>query len=103
MAESTEEHARHRLDDALNSPIRFSLLASLATVDEAVFGHVRDRIDVSDSTLSKQSSYLEEVGYVAIRKGHVGKRPRTWLSITSDGRQALARHVDALRAIVDGT
>ncbi len=43
---------------------------------------------------------LEEAGYVQVRKGHVGKRPRTWLSLTAEGRVAFDEHVAALQAIV---
>jgi DNA-binding MarR family transcriptional regulator len=79
--------------------VRFSIVAALAGVDEAEFGHVRDTVEISDSVLSKQSVQLEAAGYVKVRKGYVGKRPRTWLSLTSAGRAAYARHLEALRAI----
>jgi DNA-binding MarR family transcriptional regulator len=96
------EHARHRLDDVIHAPIRFSLMASLARVDEAEFAAVRDAIEVSDSVLSKQSALLESAGYLRIRKGYVGKRPRTWLALTPAGRSAFDAHVTTLRAIADG-
>jgi len=94
-----EGHARHRLDDVIHHPVRFSIVAALASVDEAQFGAVRDGVEVSDSVLSKQASTLENAGYVKVRKGYVGKRPRTWLSLTRPGRQAYARHLEALREI----
>ncbi|WP_248492050.1 transcriptional regulator [Tsukamurella sp. PLM1] len=37
-----------------------------------------------------------------IKKGYVGKRPRTWLSLTAQGRAAFASHLEALRAIAEG-
>ena len=49
--------------------------------------------------LSKQVSTLEQAGYVRVRKGYVGKRPRTWLSLTRDGRTAYTGHLAALREI----
>lgn len=101
MSSTGHTHARHDLDDVIHSPVRFSIVAALAGVDEAEFAHVRDTVEISDSALSKQSAQLEAVGYVKIRKGYVGKRPRTWLSLTSKGRTALARHLDALRQIAD--
>lgn len=55
-------HARHRLDEAIHAPVRLSLVAALAQVDEAEFAHVRDAIEVSDSPLSKQVAQLETVG-----------------------------------------
>ena len=93
------KHARHRLDEIIHAPVRFSIVAALATVDEAEFGVVRDVVEISDSTLSKQVSVLEGAGYVKVRKGYIGKRPRTWLSLTKVGRRAYTAHLDALRAI----
>lgn len=95
-------HARHELDDVIHAPVRFSIVAALADVDEAEFAAVRDAVEVSDSVLSKQSARLEDAGYVKVRKGYVGKRPRTWLSLTRNGRAAYTRHLGALRAIADG-
>lgn len=99
MTSTESHHARHRLDKVIHAPVRFSMVAALAEVDEVEFAHLRDTIEVSDSVLSKQSTHLETAGYVKIRKGHVGKRPRTWLSLTSTGRAAYRRHLKALRAI----
>lgn len=92
-------HPRERLDEVIHQPVRFSIAASLAAADELEFGFVRDVVDVSDSTLSKQATVLEQAGYVAIRKGYVGKRPRTWLSLTAAGRAAFQAHVATLREI----
>jgi DNA-binding MarR family transcriptional regulator len=96
------QHARHRLDELIHAPVRLSIVAALAQVDEAEFARVRDTVEVSDSVLSKQATQLEAAGYVKIRKGHVGKRPRTWLSLTPAGRSAYTSHLDALRAIAEG-
>ena len=93
------DHPRHRLVDALTHPIRFSLVAALNATDNADFATLRDQLGVSDSVLSRQASQLEELGLVHIKKGYVGKRPRTWLSLTGQGRAAWASHLDALRAI----
>ncbi|TWS23697.1 transcriptional regulator [Tsukamurella sputi] len=95
-------HARHRLDDVIHAPVRFSIVAALAKVENAEFAAVRDAVELSDSVLSKQASQLEAVGYVTIKKGYVGKRPRTWLSLTAQGRRAFESHLDALRAIAEG-
>ena len=36
-----------------------------------------------------------------MRKGYVGKRPRTWLNLTDNGRGKLAEHIAALQAIAE--
>ncbi|MCY1140953.1 transcriptional regulator [Actinoplanes sp. Pm04-4] len=92
-------HPRHRLDPVIHSPIRLSIVACLAAADKAEFAFVRDTVEVSDSVLSRQVTLLTEAGYVQARKGYVGKRPRTWLSLTAAGRAAYEEHLSALRAI----
>jgi DNA-binding MarR family transcriptional regulator len=93
------QHARHRLDEVIHAPVRLSIVAVLAQVDEAEFARVRDEVEVSDSVLSKQVATLEQAGYVKVRKGYIGKRPRTWLSLTPSGRSAYVAHLAALREI----
>lgn len=93
-------HPRHELDQHLNSPVRLSIVAALAHLDEAEFQAVRDAVEVSDSVLSKQVGVLENAGYIAVTKGYVGKRPRTWLKVTESGREALRHHLAALHALI---
>jgi DNA-binding MarR family transcriptional regulator len=98
----TPVHPRHRLDDLIHAPVRFSVVAALARVTEVEFGWMRDAVGVTDSALSKQISTLEQAGYVQVRKGYVGKRPRTWLRLSARGREAYDQHLRALREIADG-
>jgi DNA-binding MarR family transcriptional regulator len=95
-------HPRHELDDQLVHPVRFSITALLAAASKVEFSFVRDHVEVTDSMLSKQVSTLEQAGYVKVDKGFVGKRGRTWLSLTREGRRAFERHVAALREIAAG-
>jgi DNA-binding MarR family transcriptional regulator len=95
-------HPRHRLDELIHAPVRFSVVAALARVTEVEFGWMRDAVGVTDSALSKQISTLEQAGYVHVRKGYVGKRPRTWLRLSARGREAYDQHLRALREIADG-
>ena len=75
------------------------MVALLAAADRVEFSFARVHVEVSDSVLSKQMSALEQAGYIKVRKGFVGKRPRTWLSLTGEGRRVFARHLAALREI----
>jgi DNA-binding MarR family transcriptional regulator len=74
-------------------------MATLSGVEKAEFGFVRDTVEVTDSALSKQVSVLEQAGYVSVTKGYVGKRPRTWLALSPQGRQAFERQLTALAEI----
>jgi DNA-binding MarR family transcriptional regulator len=95
-------HPRHELDDLLGHPVRFSIVAMLVAASKVEFSFVRDQLEVSDSMLSKQVSALEQAGYVKVDKGFIGKRARTWLSITRVGRSTFERHLAALRSIAGG-
>jgi DNA-binding MarR family transcriptional regulator len=99
MTSDQRSHPRHQLDEVIHAPVRFSIVACLFGADRAEFSFVRDAVELSDSTLSKQVSVLESAGYVKVQKGYVGKRPRTWLSLTRTGRNAFGEHLEALRRI----
>ena len=93
---------RARFDELIHAPTRLSIVALLAASGWAEFKFVRDSVGLSDSALSKQLTTLEEAGYVEIRKGFVGKRPRTSARLTRAGRAAFDGHVAALQQIVSG-
>ncbi|SIO90245.1 transcriptional regulator [Nocardiopsis sp. JB363] len=95
-------HPRVRLDEVIHSPVRFSVVAALASAATIEFRVLRDLVEVSDSVLSKQIATLEEAEYVAVSKFRVGRRTRTSLTLTSQGRKAFDQHVRALRDIADG-
>ncbi|MEU6408540.1 transcriptional regulator [Microbispora sp. NPDC046933] len=96
-------HPRHELDEIIHAPVRLSIVAALAAADKADFRFLRDTIEVSDSLLSKHILTLEEAGYVRVEKTFVGKRARTWLSLTDRGRTAFDTYMDVLRRIVEAT
>lgn len=96
---SASDHPRHQLNDALGHPVRFSLTAALAQAEEIDFATLRDHLQVTDSVLSKQATALESAGYVKVRKGYIGKRPRTWLKLTREGEQVWRNHLAALQEI----
>lgn len=89
-----------RFDELIHAPTRLSLVSLLAATEWASFQFLRDSAGLSDSALSKQLTTLEDAGYVEIRKGFVGKRPRTSARLTIVGRAAFEQHVAALEEIV---
>ena len=56
----------------------------------------------TDGNLGSHLTTLENAGYVKIVKDFVGRRPRTQVGITAQGRRAFEGHVRYLRAILDG-
>lgn len=93
------KHPRHRLDDALITPVRFSVMAAVSTDAEIDFATLRDILETDDSALSKAITHLLDTGYVSVRKGYVANRPRTWITGTAAGKAAMAAHLSALQDI----
>jgi len=89
-----------RFDELIHAPTRLAIVSLLAASEWADFKFIRDTLGLSDSALSKQLTTLEEAGYVEIRKGFVGKRPRTSARLTRVGRAAFELHVAALQEMV---
>ena len=87
-------------NDLIHAPTRLSMVSLLAATEWSDFKFIRDSLGMSDSALSKQLTTLEEAGYVEIRKGFVGKRPRTSVRLNQTGRTAFEQHVAALQEIV---
>lgn len=72
---------------------RLAMCALLQGADWIDFATVRTLLEVSDSMVSKHSRTLEEAGLVEVRKGAVGRRPKTWFRLTPTGRAVLASHL----------
>jgi DNA-binding MarR family transcriptional regulator len=89
------------LNQLLLDPTRLAIMALLSAAEWAEFKFVRDAVQLSDSALSKQISTLSKNDYVEVRKGYVGKRPRTWLNLTDSGRDTLTGHLAALQDIAE--
>jgi DNA-binding transcriptional ArsR family regulator len=89
-----------KFDELIHAPTRLSIVSLLAATEWADFGFIRESIGLSDSALSKQLTILDEAGYIEIRKGFVGKRPRTSARLNNVGRAAFEQHVRALQEIV---
>jgi len=89
-----------RFDELIHAPTRLAIVSLLAASEWADFKFVRDTVGLSDSALSKQLATLEQAGYIEIRRGFVGKRPRTSARLTAAGRRAFEQHVRALQEMV---
>lgn len=89
------------IDPVIHAPLRLQICALLSATDEAEYALVREETGVSESVLSKHVKQLGDAGYVHVRKATLGSRQRTWLSLTSAGREAFVRHMRALTELAN--
>lgn len=94
-----EPSADTRLVPLLLDPTRLRIAATLLAAGEIEFGFVRDRVELTDSALSKQLKALSEAGLVTSRREPTGPARKTWVRLTPEGREQVGAHVTALREI----
>lgn len=86
-------------DELIHAPLRLQICAMLSPVRSLQFADIRDRLEVSDSVLSKHLSALAEAGYVEVSRVRADSRSRRQVTLTKPGRTALRGHLAALQAI----
>jgi DNA-binding transcriptional ArsR family regulator len=92
-------HPTNGLDDTVHQRHRLGILTITAEA-RAEFGYLRDTLGLTPGNLSRHLTVLEEAGLVHVDKGYQGRRPRTWVRITGQGRAALATELAALTELL---
>ena len=75
-------------------------LVTLPPGEEVDFNYLRDLLDVTDGNLGAHLRKLEEAGYIVVNKTFVNRKPRTYLSVSQEGRKIFDEHVAALEFIL---
>lgn len=75
------------------------ICAFLLPNDEVAFTVLRDALGLSESALSRQLKVLAEAGIAAVAREKGVPRPRAWVALTPEGREAVRGHLAALRDI----
>ena len=91
-----------RFDTVLLSRARLGIISVLIARKAATFMELKAILSMTQGNLTIQLRKLEEVGYVAMKKEFVKRKPRTTCRLTTKGRKAFLTHLDVLRAIADG-
>jgi DNA-binding MarR family transcriptional regulator len=86
-------------DELIHAPLRLHICAMLSPVRWLPFSDIRDRLEISDSVLSKHLSALAGAGYVEVSRVRADSRSRRQVTLTEPGRTALRGHLAALQAI----
>ena len=94
------DHPVTGLDEVVHQRVRLGILAIAHEARRVEFGYLRVQLDLTAGNLSKHLSVLETAGLIDIEKGYEGKRGRTWITLTPDGRSALAEEVGRLKVLI---
>ncbi|RIH89719.1 Winged helix DNA-binding domain protein [Meiothermus luteus] len=92
------------LDPLIHQETRLRLMALLAGLGEgakAEFSWLKGALGLTEGNLSSHLQKLEEAGYVAVEKGFVGRRPRTWVGLTPEGLRAYQSYRETLLGLLE--
>jgi DNA-binding MarR family transcriptional regulator len=98
--QASQGHPTNGIDERVHQRHRLGILTITAEAQRAEFGYLREALSLTPGNLSKHLTVLEEAGLVQVEKGYAGRRPRTWVRITRQGRTALAAELAALTELL---
>lgn len=90
-------------DSIIHQPVRLKIMAALRALPSRElleFTRLRAIVRATDGNLGAHIGTLEQAGYVEVQKDFAGKKPRTRVRMTRQGRQAFESYVAFLREIV---
>ena len=93
----------NELNKLIHEPARLRIMAtliSLARAEQIDFRSLAELLELSDGNLGSHLQKLEAAEYIEIEKTFEGKRPRTFVAMTTKGRKAFNAHVKALEQIL---
>ncbi len=92
-------------DPLIHQPVRLKIVAALKALSPGTqleFVRLKALVGATEGNLGAHLTTLEEAGYVSIEKDFVGKRPRTRVALTREGRRAFEDYVAYLQDIIAG-
>lgn len=98
--QASEAHPTNAIEETVHQRHRLGILTITAEAQRADFGYLREALGLTPGNLSRHLTVLEKAGMVQVEKGYQGRRPRTWVRITSQGRAALAAELTALTELI---
>jgi DNA-binding transcriptional ArsR family regulator len=88
------------LDQLIHGRVRLGIVSALAVHESLSFGDLKEMLETTDGNLSAHARKLEEGGYLDCEKRFEGRVPLTTYRLTPLGREALARYLDHMEALI---
>ena len=88
-------------DPLLHQEVRSKLVSLLIANEELPFKALKEYLKVTDGNLSSHLNKLESAKYVKIEKSFEGKRPKTVVFITKEGKKAFKKYIEELKKFIE--
>jgi DNA-binding MarR family transcriptional regulator len=100
MTDQADQHPINGLDDVVHQRVRLGILTVAHQARRVEFGFLRTTLELTAGNLSQHLTILEKAGLIHIEKGYEGRRPRTWITSTPAGDQALRDEITHLKRLI---
>jgi len=101
IKKTNSENQQVEIDKLIHEPARLKIIAQLYVVESADFLFLMRQTGLSQGNVSGHLSKLEDAAYVEIKKGYIGKRPQTIISLTKKGRESFNNYIKNMRELFD--
>lgn len=88
------------LNKTFDSRVRLGIMSTLMVNEQISFNDLKQLIDVTDGNLASHIKALEEINYIKVNKGFIGKKTNTTYTITKLGEKAFQQHLTALEKMI---
>ena len=88
------------LNKAFDSRVRLGIMSALVVNEELNFNALKELIAVTDGNLASHLKALEEIQFIKVKKGFIGRKTNTNYTITKSGEKAFKVHIEALGKII---
>ncbi|MHA1906632.1 MAG: winged helix-turn-helix domain-containing protein [Candidatus Thorarchaeota archaeon] len=89
------------IDKVIHEPARLKIVAQLYVVESADMVFLMRQTGLTWGNLSSHVTKLEKAGYIEVKKEFLEKKPRTTLTLTSEGKTAFERYRENIKRVLD--
>ncbi|SFW73068.1 Winged helix DNA-binding domain-containing protein [Sinomicrobium oceani] len=91
----------NNINKAFDHRVRLGIMSVLMVNEHADFRALKELLDVTDGNLASHAKALEQAGYISVQKQFIGKKPNTKYVVTTTGKTAFKKHLDALEKLIN--
>ncbi len=98
--EKAAEYVSNELDKIIHERMRLGIISALAANETLSFTDLKNLLNTTDGNVSVHARKLEEAGYLTCEKSFKNRVPLTEYKITAAGKNALAKYLNHMEALI---
>ncbi|MBP6623548.1 MAG: transcriptional regulator [Chitinophagaceae bacterium] len=88
------------LNKAFDNRIRLGIMSALLMNEDVNFNFLKELLSITDGNLASHLKPLEELNYIQVKKGFIGRKTNTTYSVTPEGEKAFKEHIQGLELVI---